>query len=433
MAAIFITDTELAGLTKNVYTGIREKLIPVISPVLAQVEKAKRGGARNFRWGGKGVIFDAVTTRPGGFAASASGTFPSSHAAKEENGTLDIKRFYVTREVDALAWLGTESKEAAFKSLGRKIVEEMKDAITLGMAEMIQGDGKGIRALVGTYTNANNMTFVSPYGVSGAGQGGLFIHEGMEIALLDTSAADAVLGRAIVSTVTNSGDTCTVVLAGSGISGGATGDKVVGCARATDTSFNQYINGLMNITNRGGSYASLHGLSGAQWDATRLTSSDVLDVEVVSESDFFDLIMKVRGRSGKDAKAKPGEFLVCGTPGLEKKLVEQFYPSRTLTPQDFVELKGGYKAVSVFGLPFISDSFCPAGTVYLIHIPSMSWVDAKDWGEVRLESAPAWRPLSNQDGYQFTMGAYMQLGTTNRGAHGSITGYTDTGRYSIVV
>lgn len=432
----FINDAEIAGLLMNVYEGVREKLVPISTPVLANIQKARAGGPRNFQWGGNGVRFNARVGRPVGMVASSSGYFPNHATALETQGLLDIKRMYVTREVDGLAVLGTQSKKAAYQSLVKKVIEEAKDAIELGMAEIVQGNGTGIKGLITAVGSTTSITVSSPYGVAGAGEGGLHLDVGMQIAVLDTSGADAVLGRATITVAANSGDSVVLTL-GTAIPGMASTDKVVACTDS-DTSYNAYPNGLINITNRGNAYTSLHGIDAAtagysRWNSVRLTSADVIDVEVVSESDIFDLIHKIKGRSGKDAKSKPGEFLLVGTVGLEKKLVEQFYPSRNLTPQDFIEIKGGYKAVSIFGLPFISDPMVPAGTIYLIHLPSLVWVDSKDWGEVRFQSAPAWRFIPGQDAFQYTFGAYLNLGTTNRAAHGSIVGYTDANRYSLVI
>ena len=79
------------------------------------------------------------------------------------------------------------------------------------------------------------------------------------------------------------------------------------------------------------------------------------------------------------------------------------------------------------------DYYVPAGTIYLLHIPSLSWVDAKDWGFVEFEGAGPWRWLQGRDAFETTYGWYGNLAALARNAHGSITGYTDTARYTHVV
>jgi hypothetical protein len=213
-------------------------------------------------------------------------------------------------------------------------------------------------------------------------------------------------------------------------------DKIVK-ATASDTSFNGAMNGLINITNRGGSYASLHNISASTygiWDATRMVAgTDTPDAAQPTESDIWDLIQKISGRSGKDAMVRPKDFLLMTTPGLAKKLMESMVGQRRFTAGEFsTTIKGGYKALEVCGIPLVQDYYVPAGTIYLLHIPSLSWVDAKDWGFVEFEGAGPWRWLSGRDAFETTYGWYGNLACLARNAHGSITGYTDTARYTHV-
>src|SRR5688572_14991357 len=143
---LLITDTEITGVLKRVYAGFREKVFPISTPLLANIEKGKPGGGRRIRWGGEGVYFDVVLTRPVGMTASDSGYLPPDSVAIERQANVGIKRLYVTRQIDGLAPVGTASKEAAFVNLARKILEEAKDASKLGMQEIAHGDGKGIKA-----------------------------------------------------------------------------------------------------------------------------------------------------------------------------------------------------------------------------------------------------------------------------------------------
>ena len=151
-------------------------------------------------------------------------------------------------------------------------------------------------------------------------------------------------------------------------------------ATASDTSFNSAMNGLISITNRGGSYASLHNISASSypiWDATRMVAgTDTPDANQPTESDIWDLIQKIAGRSGKDAMVRPKDFLLMTTPGLAKKLMESMVGQRRFTAGEFATtIKGGYKALEVCGIPMIQDYYVPAGTIYLLHIPrSRGWM-----------------------------------------------------------
>jgi len=434
-APTVISDTELTGLLKNVYSQFREKVQNLVTPLLAQLEKGRAGGPRNMRWGGNNVFFDVVTGRPAGATFSPSGYFPPDTTATEVQANVGVVRAYTTRQIDGLAFVGTQSKEAAFTTIAKKTMEEIKDASSLLMQQALHNKADGIVALVGTVNSTTEIIVSSPYGVANAGQGSLLLSIGDYIAVIDADDGTTVLGRAQITNIVNSGDNATLTLSAA-ISGMAATDQLVK-ATASDTSLNNAMNGLINITNRGGSYASLHGISASSygiWDATRLVAgTDTPDADQPTESDIWDLIQRIKGRSGKDAMMKPKEFLLMTTPGLSKKLMESLVGQRRFTANEFATtIKGGYRALEVAGIPMVEDYYVPAGTIYLLHIPSLSWVDAKDWGFVEFEGAGPWRWLTGRDAFETSYGWYGNFACLARNAHGSITGYTDTARYTHV-
>ena len=435
-APTVITDTELTGLLKNVYSQFREKVQNLVTPLLAQLNKGKAGGPRNMRWGGNNVFFDVVVGRPSGATFSSSGYFPPDTTAQEVQGNVGVVRAYTTRQIDGLAFVGTQSKDAAFQTIAKKTMEEIKEASTLLMQQALHNKSDGVVALIGSVTSTTSIVVTSPYGVASAGQGSLLLSVGDYIAVLDTSSSDAVLGRSNISAISVSGDNSTLTLT-TAIVGMAATDKIVK-ATASDTSFNSAMNGLINITNRGGSYASLHSITQATygiWDAIRMVAgTDTPDASQPTESDIWDLIQRIAGRSGKDAMLRPQDFLLMTTPGIGKKLIESMLGQRRFDSAEFsTTIKGGYKAVSVCGIPLVQDYYVPAGTLYLIHIPSLSWVDAKDWGFVEFEGAGPWRWTAGRDAFETSYGWYGNLACLQRNSHGSITGFTDTSRYTHVV
>jgi hypothetical protein len=430
-----ITDAELTGLLKNVYANFREKVQNLVTPLLAQLEKARAGGPRNMRWGGNNVFFDVVVGRPAGATFSQAGYFPPDTTAREVQANVGVVRAYTTRQIDGLAFVGTQSKEAAFTTIVKKTMEEIKDASTLLMQQALHNKQDGVVALV-TSASDTTPTVSSPYGIAGAGQGGLLLSVGDYVAIHDDNSPTFTLrGRGQITGIANTGDNAVLTLSGT-FSGVATGDYIVK-ATANDTSLNNAMNGLVNITNRGGNYASLHGISQATygiWDATRMVAgTDTPDANQPTESDIWDLIQRIAGRSGKDAMTRPKDFLMLTTPGVAKKLMESMVAQRRFTAGEFnTTIKGGYKAVEICGIPCVTDYYVPAGTIYLLHIPSLAWVDAKDWGFVEFEGAGPWRWLQGRDAFETTYGWYGNLATLARNAHGSITGYTDTARYTHV-
>ena len=437
---ILITDTELQGNLKNVYADIRQQLFPISTVLLAQIKKAGPGGLRSLKWGGRNVYFDVVVNPPVNWGASDAGYLPNSSETTEVQGNVGIRRFYVTREFDNLAIVGTQSKQAAFTSLKAKITEEIDGAMQLGMQEHVHGNGLGIRAIVASYSAGPPAQIVarSPYGVANAGQGGLWLYPGMLIAVRDTTGA-TLRGRATITAVSNSGDDVTLTL--SAAISGTTGTDIIVAATANDDAYNQYANGLINITNRGNAYNTLHGINAGtagqeRWNAVRFTAgTDTDDATAPNEMDAWKLGATIGARSGKRPLSSPDEFLCISTYGVQQKLIESFLAQRrfNVTGGEELELNGGYKALKLHGMPVVADEYNPAGTFYMVHKPSLAWVDAADWSPVQYENSGAVRFIDGRDAFQTSFKVYFNLMTFQRNAHGSIVGYTDTQRYTPVV
>lgn len=433
---LLITNTDISGVLKNVYESFRINAFPKLTPLLAQLKKAKPGGPERMQWGGNGVYWDVALTRPVGMTASDNGYFPPTAVAVEKQANVGIKRTYVTREVDALAIQGTQASQAAFIPLARKIVTEAMDAAQLGQQEVLHGTGLGVKAIATTITDTTHIIVQHPFGITGAGRGGLLLDVNMYVAVTDPTGA-TVRGRATITAVVQSAsaDTATLTL-DTAVAGMVANDLVV-AATSSDISYNAVPNGLANLLNRGGSYNSLHSITAAtyaRWDTTRLVAgTDTADANQPTEMDVWELATRVANRSGKNPKTDAGEFLLLTTPGIEKKLAESFLGQRRWDMASDVQLKGGFKGINIAGLPLVSDYWCPSGTLYLVHIPSLSWVDRQDWIKLQYEDSGPWRFIDGRDAYQINFGAYWNTAVLQRNSHGMITGYTDTARYDHVM
>lgn len=433
-APVLISDADINGVLKRVYERFRVNTFPIATPLMAALKRAKKGGPQRMRWGGEGLFWDVVLTRPTGMTGSTLGYFPDSQKAIEKPANVGITRLYIQRQIDGLAAMGTESKEAAFIALARKIVQEALAAAKLGQQELLHGAGTGIKGLITVVNSTTDVDVSSPYGVANTGQGGLLVDVGMHLAVLDTDAANVVLGRIQILTAVNTGDTVRITWAGA-VAGMAAGDKLVACT-TQDTSFNAVPNGLMNLLNRGAAFNSLHNIDAAtypRWDTTRLVAgTDPINLDP-GELDVWELGSRIAGKSGHDPKLNPEEFLMLTTPGIEKKLAESFLGQRRFDASSFMTIRGGFKAVNICGIPLVSDYWTPAGTLYQLYLNDLAWVDGKDWQHVQYEGAGPWRWINGRDAFEINWGTYMNTAALNRISHGMVTGYTDLNRYSHVV
>lgn len=435
MAILLNSDTAFEGNLKSYYQKVREDVFPVITPLFAQFQKFKSGGPRNMRWGGKGAVFDVVVADPTGWHWSDTGRLPESNFRDEVQGTVQVKRMYIRQQFDKLAVTATGNKAAAYVTLAQKIDEEVRAKFRLGVQEGLHGNGTGVKATVVNVASQTSIDVENPYGVTGAGQGALWIQKNASVEVLSSDGATSRGKTKVTAVALQSGKDRYRLTLSPTLTGCEAGDIIVSASTA-DNSFNAVINGLINLTNRGGSYANLHGISAStwgRWDAVRMTAgTDTPRAEQLLESDLVELMMRVASKSGKNAMQDPEEFIIVTTPGLKKSFVESVQGQRQLTlAQTSKTLNGGYAVnATCNGVPILDDPYCPVGTVYLLHLPSVGWVDAQDFGQVEYEGASAWRWVADRDAYETSSSIFFNVATTARNAHGSITGYTDAFRYS---
>lgn len=456
MAVTQLTDADIAGMLRRVYNAFENNIFPVVTRLLAQVEKAMPKSKYRIKWGGEGAYFPVTIGQPGGLYSSPGGALPSSSMALERQANETVKQLYIRRQVAGFALVGTASREAAFKSLATKIIREVSIASKLGMQRQLHGDSRGIIDLVLT-TGTTTAVVNRPYGIdtTGLGQGGLTLEPLQTYQIIDPATAlpRTVTGgpgnnRVTLASYTESGDNATMQFGtGESVAGMAAND-IVALATPASTAYSATadivtsqageLNGLTNITNRGGvsTYYSLHNVSSATagnalWDSVRMVAGTDTPSLNPTEDDIFTLSQKILGRSGNDPTERPADFLLVTTPGLVRSLAQSVIGQRRLVQE--VELKFGYKGVQIAGMPAISDYWCPAGTIYVLHLPSLFKINAKDFGHVMYNGAGPWRWVDGYDSYESSWGMYCQFGTVNRTSHGMVSGYTDSSRFTHVV
>ncbi len=434
---IYITDAELTGDLKNLYVDIRQDLVPVITPLVAAMQKIGPGGGGRVEWGGNNLYFDVVVNPEVNWGFSSTGQLPYSTEAKEVQGNVGIARFYVTRQFDNLAMVGTQTKQAAFVSLREKITRAFAQTLQLGMEEALNGSGTGIKAVVVTSTTTLTAVLKSPYGITNAGPGGLWIQPNMYLAFYDTSGVTArgtVKVSSVANDVTTSTGNCTATFS-TGITLTAT-DICVG-ANLSGDALNAYCNGLVNVTNRGSAYTTLHAVSGAtygRWDTTKFTAGTQVGT-TANEMDIWTLATVLFTQSGFSATLNPKDYIIVTTYGVGKQLIQTVLGQRTMPtqPGGKIALPGGYELDSLLGIPVIMDPYCPLGTCYLLHLPSLRWVDAMDWSPVQYENSGAVRFVDGADAFNTSYKQYFNIMTQQRNAHASIISYSDTQAFTWTV
>lgn len=438
MSIATTSDVGIAGGLKQYYQRVREDVFPLLTPMFAQFTKMKRGGPRNMQWGGEGAVFNVVLGDPVGQTFSSQGFLPRSNFRRSVKATVGISRGYVRQQFDMLTVTATRNNQSAFISLGQQIDEEVRLKSQLMLQEAAHGDGRGVKAVVSNVVSQSQFDITSPYGIANGGQGALWVAvNGLYAIRNSTGATLRSGGPRIVQSITlqSAPDTYRVTF-DAAFTGVVAGDLIVG-ATANDDAFGSYSNGLTNILNRGGSFGALHGIDSAvagneRWNTTRMVAgTDTARADQMTESDFHEIAMRIKARSGEDPFTNPDDFIIVTTPGIAKSYAESMVGQRNVSLAEMKKLNGGYAAQGNWnGVPIIADNYCPVGTVYFIHKPSLGWLDAEDFGQVVYEDSDAWRFVADRDAYETSFKIYYNILTTKRSAHAIVTGFTESFRYS---
>lgn len=438
MSIATTSDVGIAGGLKQYYQRVREDVFPLITPMWAQFTKMKRGGPRNMQWGGEGAVFNVVNGDPVGQTFSSQGFLPRSNFRRSVKATVGISRGYVRQQFDMLTVTATRNSQAAFISLGQQIDEEVRLKSQLMIQEAAHGDPRGIKAVISNVVSQSQFDITSPYGITNGGQGALWVAVGGLYAIRNSTGATLRAGGPqVVSAIAlqTAPDTYRVTFPAA-FTGVVAGDIIVG-ATANDDAFNSYPNGLTNILNRGGNFASLHGIDSSvagneRWNTVRMVAgTDTARADQMTESDFHEIALRIKARSGEDPFTNPDDFVIVTTPGIAKSYVESIVGQRQVSLQEMKKLNGGYAAQGSWnGVPILADNYCPVGTVYFLHKPTIGWLDAEDFGQVVYEDSDAWRFVADRDAYETSFKIYYNILTTKRNAHAIVTGFTEAFRYS---
>ena len=420
---------DMTPVLKNVYLPIRKNAFPMMTPLLAA---AKKGKGRNVRYSGNDLFFDVKLDRRGGFVASAEGYLPDPTTSREKQGRLGIARTYATVQLDGLNIKATGDKKGAYISASKKVVSDVMEQWQLEQSRILHGDGMGVRALVKSRTSATVVVLDAPYGIEASGPGSLHLVVGDTCASLDAGSSNALLAKAVISTIALSGDDATVTFA-STIEGAGTiaaNDIIVTAVptatSSTDTSYGAEPFGLMAVMDVESSFATFEGISDDRWLAQKLTSTTVDEIVLMK------LLNTIRNKGGVDWRSNPAALLLLTTTGIWQQYGDSMLGIRRFSAPEMT-LNGGFKGVQVAGATLIDDPWCPRGRVYAVHTPDTLFVDLMDFGEISFQDTPKWQRMSNRDAYEAVFASYWNYGVTKRNSHGVLSGITDTVDYSPVV
>lgn len=372
-----VTLTSAENALKNLYLGVvSEQLNTGINPLLAKI-KQTTGDV----WG-KQIIKLAPYGLNGGIGAGTeTGDLPAAAGNNYAQFKLELKNLYGTIEITDKAIRASENSSGAFVNLLNAEMEGLLKASKFNFGRMLYGDGSGKLADAVTIEDATDYTVIQLSTLKN-------VMEGMVIDVIKALDDSVVLtGRRIIS-----------------IDRSASTIKISGTvAEAVGTGHYITVQGSkdLEITGLGAIFSDndLYGLSRSTYNWMKPyqdTTGAAISSGLIQKA--IDYIDEVAGSTV--------DFIVTS---YDVKRFYLDYLSFSRTNIDYLNLDGGYKALSYNGIPLISDRFVEDGTMYLLNSGDFKLHQLCDWRWLEGDGGRIIRQKAGTPSYSATLVKYADL------------------------
>jgi hypothetical protein len=371
-----VTLTSAESALKNLYLGVvSDQLNTGINPLFAKIKQTTSDV-----WGKEIVKLAPYGLNGGIGAGTESGDLPAAAGNNYAQFKLELKNLYGTIEISDKAIRASESSAGAFVNLLNAEMEGLLKASKFNFGRMLYGDGSGKLAEAETVSGASNYSVVKLKSLKN-------VMEGMVIDAYNGSNVAVATGRRILSidransTITISGTTPSAEIGDSHyIIQGSKGLELTGLSAVFGTS-------------------DLYGLSRTTYNwlnPYKDSSETVITSAVIQKA--IDYVDEVAG----------GEIdFIVGAYDVRRFYLD--YLSLSRTNVDYMNLDGGYKALSYNGIPFIADRFIEDGTMYLLNSKDFKLHQLCDWRWLEGDGGRIIRQKAGTPTYSATLVKYADL------------------------
>ncbi|MDR3292882.1 MAG: phage major capsid protein [Clostridiales bacterium] len=116
--------------------------------------------------------------------------------------------------------------------------------------------------------------------------------------------------------------------------------------------------------------------------------------------------------------------IIISSYGLKRNMAEYLMLNRTNL--DYMNLEGGYKAMSFSGIPWVSDKFVENGSVYLLNTADFKLHQLCDWRWLEGENGKVLHQVPGKAAYSATLVKYADLICDRPCGQAKFTGFNET-------
>ena len=372
-----VTLTNADKALKTFYLGVLADQLNVgVNPLLAKI-----GQTGADVWGKEVRKLAPYGINGGIGSGSETDSLPVSGGNNYAQFTLTLKNLFGRIEISDKAVRASQNSAGAFVNLLNAEMDGLLKASKFNFGRMLYGDGSGLIATtVANVGESNDVLTVDSVRA---------LMEGMTVDVYNASdVKDTALSGARIIAIDR--DSKTV--------------KLSAAASAIGAGYKLYVQG-----SKGNEITGLEAVFG-----------DTPTIYGLARSDYSFLKPYVKNVSGK---VTPGALQsavdvieeVAG--GTVDFIVASFdarrqyvdYLTENRTNLDYMNLDGGYKALSYAGVPFVADRFVADGTVYLLNSEDFKLHQLCDWRWLEGESGSVLHQIPGKASYSATLVKYADL------------------------
>lgn len=362
---------------KTVYLGVVANQLNVgVNPLLAKIKQTTSDV-----WGKEIVKLVPYGINGGIGAGTETGDLPAAASNNYDRFRLELKNLYGTIELSDKAIRASQSSVGAFVNLLDAEMEGLLKASKFNLGRMLYGDGSGKIATVTAQGDSNNKVVVASV---------KNLMEGMVVDVYNGSAntvREGLKGVRITSV-----DRAAKTVTFGGVSGASVtnGDYIT-----VQGSKDNELTGLSAIF----SDKDLYGLSrsGREWMKSG-SKSNVGQISFVGMQSAIDEVEEVSGGAI--------DMIVCAYD------VRRFYLDSCMSARmnvDYMNLDGGYKAVTFNGIPVVADKFVEDGTMYMLNTGDFKLHQLCDWRWLEGDGGRVIKQKAGSATYSATLVKYADL------------------------
>lgn len=354
---------------KTVYLGVvSEQLNVGVNPLLAKIEQTQSDV-----WGKDIVKLVTYGLNGGVGAGDEIGDLPKAFGNNYAQFKLELKNLYGTIEISDKAIRASESNTGAFVNLLNAEMEGLLKASKFNLGRMLYGDGTGIIAKI--VAGASDSKSIVVNSVKCLMEGMVIdIHTASDVTTVRIVSIDRSTKTIILSkdVTVSADDTITVQ--------GSKGHELTGLGAIFSD------NDLYGV-NRAGNHWLKPYMKGGMGG---------MDTSKIQEA--IDYVDEVAG--------SPIDFILCSY-DVKRMYLECLSANRTNI--DYMNLDGGYRAMTYNGIPLVSDRFVEDGDMYLLNSADFKLHQLCDWRWLEGDSGKVIKQKQGSPTYTATLVKYADL------------------------